>query len=98
MSWKHALIFSVVVAIITLTGKKIGLIEGISIPAIFAIPLSFALNLVFGGWYLSTRSFTKQGQQLGWIGSMQISSLAFIFYVLTGIIVNSVFKIIAMAA
>lgn len=88
VSWKHALIFSIGMTTITLIVKLIGLIGGISIPMFTVITLSFVLNLAFGGWYFSTRSFTNEGQQIGWQGAVLISGLAFFFYAITGVLIT----------
>lgn len=71
--------------------------ECISVQLPLSLALSFVLYLSFGGWFFSTRGVTKQGKPLDWVGGVRLSALAFLLLALTGVLVNSVDRIIEYA-
>jgi hypothetical protein len=97
VSWKHAFIFALGISALTLIGRTVAVAGGFSVPLALAVIFSLVLQLIFGGWFFSTRGITKQGQSFGWLGGVRISALAFLFLAVTGALVNGVVHIIAMA-
>lgn len=95
VSWKAAFVFALVMTLATLIGKVIALVAGVTVPVNIAFVLSFAVNLVFGGWFFTGPALAWQGAQLGWVRAMQISALAFVFLMVTGIVFGSVFHAIS---
>lgn len=98
VSWKHAFIFTLGISAVTLIGRTVAVAGGFSVPLVLAVFCSLVLQLIFGGWFFSTRGITKQGQLFGWPGGVRISALAFLFLAVTGALVNGVVPIISMAA
>lgn len=95
VSWKAVFLFSLVMTLATLTGKAISLGTSVTVTANMAFLLSFAINVVFGGWYFAVRAFTRQGHPLGWAGAVQVSALAFVFLAITGILFGSIFHVLS---
>ena len=97
VTWKDSFIFSLAVTVLMLFIRMAAVAECISVQLPLSLALSFVLYLSFGGWFFSTRGVTKQGKPLDWVGGVRLSALAFLLLALTGVLVNSVDRIIEYA-
>lgn len=93
VSWRHALSFALGIAVLTLLGRVL-LYSG-SVPAPVFSVFGVVIYLILGAWYFSTRGTTHQGQPLGWVGALQLSALALLLFVVTGVVITEIVRIVA---
>lgn len=97
VSWKHSMIFAVVIAVATLFARM-GTVAGDTVvPFPWVYILGFALYMAFGGWFFSSRGMSKEGRSFGWLGGIQLSGLAFLLFFVTSVLAKGVAHALAMA-
>ena len=97
VSWKHSMIFAVVIAVATLFARMGTIVGDTAMPLPWVYIMGFVIYLAFGGWFFSSRGMTKEGRSFGWLGGIQLSGLAFLLFFVTGVLAKGVAHAFAMA-
>jgi hypothetical protein len=86
VSWKQCFIFAFILVLISIVVNVIINLGGITMPPAMGIILAFAVQIGLGAWFFSHRATYANGQQLGWRGGAEMTTLSLIFIAAIGLI------------
>lgn len=76
ISWKSALLFSLILFVLTTVKFLSGLSFSTVLPPVMAILVGIAITLSVGSWFFSSRATTAEGSKVGWLGGLKLTSLS----------------------
>lgn len=77
ISWKSALLFSLILFVLTTVKFLSGLSFSAVLPPVVALLIGIAITLSVGSWFFSSRAITAEGSKVGWLGGLKLTSLSF---------------------
>ncbi|MET3117168.1 putative neutral ceramidase superfamily lipid hydrolase [Undibacterium sp. GrIS 1.8] len=86
LRWTHALIYGVIVSVLSTITTILNNVTGRVLPVYFAFIIGLALQLLLGGWYLGPKATNTDNAPILFKGGVILSLISYLLVVVTGIL------------
>jgi hypothetical protein len=85
LRWTHAFAFSLLMLLILLGARDSPSVLANFVPAWVFSAFGIASGIALGGWFLGTRATNANGQPIGWLGAVKLSTVALALLMIAGL-------------